>query len=121
MARPRSNTHADTPTKARVKGALAMARFQKEHYGTPFFHRDIFRAIGVNERRGYRILKDVDRRFHNNLTDETRRCKKILSEDDIDKIEKPIWENGIEGRKPFNQSLLMEAGVEVECLDRTIL
>jgi nitrogenase molybdenum-iron protein alpha/beta subunit len=103
MARPSSNTHADTPTKARVKGALAMARFQKEHYGTPFFHRDICGAIGVNKRRGYRILKDVDRRFHNNpLTEETRGRKKILSEDDIDKIEKLIGENGIEGRKLSN-------------------
>jgi transposase len=114
--------HHCTPKKARVQGALEFARFQELHYGTPFYKNDIFRAMGVSKSMGYRILNDSERTFHNNpFADDTRGRKKKLSEEDLDKTEELIWNNGIEGRRLGNQALLMESGVEVECSDRTIL
>jgi hypothetical protein len=41
--------HHDTPTKSRLQGALAFARFQKQHYGLHYFNNDVFRAAGVSK------------------------------------------------------------------------
>ena len=39
---------------------------------------------------------------------------------DVDKMEKVIWEHGVEGRMLLYQALLMESGVDKEVLTRTI-
>ena len=91
--------HNDTPKKARVKGAYAFAEMQRLHYGHQYSMGDLFKAAGVTSARGYHILKDYNRRFHNNpFTEETRSRKKILTEDDLDKVERMLWDNGTDGR-----------------------
>lgn len=113
--------HHQTPTKARVHGAYEFARLQKLHYGRPFYKNDIFRATGVSRSAGYKILRDYPRSFHNNpFVDETRGRKKKLDDEDLDKIEKLIWEHGFEGKSLPYQWLLTEAGVEKEVSRRTI-
>jgi len=99
--------HHKTPKKARVQGAYNFALFQKRTYGVSFFKEDIFRANGVSHTRGQKILKDHSRSFHNNLfINETRGRKKILTEEDVDKMEKTLWDHGIEGRMLSYQGLL---------------
>jgi hypothetical protein len=36
--------HHSTPVRARVRGALAFAEYQKRHYGVPYYKSDIFRS-----------------------------------------------------------------------------
>ena len=113
--------HHTTPKKARLQGAYNFARYQKERYGHTFHKTDLFRTVGVSRTRGYEILRDCPRTFHNNpFVDETRGRKKLLTDDDLDKVEKTLWDNGIEGRTLSYQGLLLESGVETEVCDRTI-
>jgi hypothetical protein len=80
-----------TLKKARVRGAYDFALQQERRYGIPFYKSDIFRANVVSRYRGYKILDDYHRTFHNNpIIDETRSRKKILSDEDVDKMEKVI-------------------------------
>jgi len=114
-------SHHKTPKKARVQGAYNFALHQKRVYGVPFFKADIFRANDVSHCRGYKILDNYQRTFHNNpFVDETRGRKKIFSDEDVDKMEKVIWDHGIEGRMLSYQALLMEAGVDKDVSTRTI-
>jgi len=109
--------HHKTPKKARVQGAYTFALNQQRRYGHNFFKTDIFRSTGVSRTQGYLILKDYPRTFNNNpFINETRGCKRLLTDEDIDKIEKVIWEYGIKGRMLSYQGLLMEAGVNKEVL-----
>ncbi len=113
--------HHNTPTKARVKGAVEFAEFQKARYGRPYYKADIFRAMGVSSTRGYAILKGDDRTHHNNpFADETRGRKKKLSDDDVDKLEDSLWKSGMEGRSLLYRGLLTEAGVDAEVSDATV-
>ncbi|KAH0492913.1 hypothetical protein TgHK011_007840 [Trichoderma gracile] len=77
--------HHDTPRKARVKGAVAFAQLQQRQYGHTFRYTDIFKACNVSKTRGYEIVKSFDRTFHN-ACEETRGRKKILTDEDLDKI-----------------------------------
>ncbi|KAK4146433.1 uncharacterized protein C8A04DRAFT_25655 [Dichotomopilus funicola] len=114
--------HHQTPTKARVHGAYEFARLQKLHYGCPFYKNDIFRATGVSRSSGYKILRDYPRTFHNNsFVDETRGRKRKLDDEDLNKIEKLIWEHGLEGKSLPYQWLLTESGIEKEVANRTVL
>ncbi|KAK4063007.1 hypothetical protein Trihar35433_8802 [Trichoderma harzianum] len=82
--------HFDTPRKARVKGALAYAQYRKQRYGIDFSYHDIFEACQVSRSRGYEIIKSSsDRTFHNEF-EETRGRKKLLTDEDIDKLKKLI-------------------------------
>ena len=107
--------HHRTPKKAKVQGMYEFALVQQRRYGTPFFKSDIFRIAGVSQTRGNKILKDYPRTFHNNpFVDETRGRKRILTEEDVDKMEKVIWDHGIEGRMLSYHGLLQEAGIDKE-------
>ena len=113
--------HHKTPKKAKVQGMYQFALAQQDRFGTPFFKSDIFRIAGVSKTRGNAILKDYPRTFKNNpFVDETRGRKRILTEEDVDKMEKVIWDHGIEGRMLSYHGLLQEAGVEKELSQRTI-
>jgi hypothetical protein len=88
MSRQLHYHHHDTPKKSRVKGAYIFAEMQRIHYGHQYSKRDIFKAAGVSEGSGYAILQDFDRRFHNNpFVNETRGRKKLLTDEDLDKVE----------------------------------
>jgi len=113
--------HHRTLKKAKLQGAYQYALFQKRHYGTPFYNNDLFLDNGISKTRGYEILKDYKRTFHNNpFVNESRGWKKILSKEDINKMEKIIWDYGIKGWMLSYQGLLIEAGVNKEVITRTI-
>ncbi|KAL6806435.1 hypothetical protein GGI42DRAFT_282163 [Trichoderma sp. SZMC 28013] len=104
--------HLDTPTKARVKGAVAFAQFQKQRYGHDFSYQDIFRSFQVSKSRGYEILKSSsDRTFHNEF-EETRGRKKLLTDEDIEKLKKLIWSEDFEARGLTWSQLLPAAGID---------
>ncbi len=113
--------HHKTPTKSRVQGAVQHSEYLKARYGQTYTKADIFRSLGVSSTRGWAIIRDYERTFHNNpFTDETRGRKKKLSDEDIDTLERFLWQNGVEGRTLPYQALLMEAGIEAEVSDITI-
>ncbi|KAL7961126.1 hypothetical protein V8C34DRAFT_312214 [Trichoderma compactum] len=57
--------HYDTPKRARVKGAIAYAQRIQNLHGIPINYQDIFQTCQVSKTRGYIILKEVNRTFHN--------------------------------------------------------
>lgn len=111
--------HHDTPKKARVKGAVAFAQQQKERYGRDFSYNEIFRACQVSKTRGYEIIKSFDRKFHN-ACKETRGRKKLLTDEDLDKIERLLWSEGFEARRLTYPQLLPAAGIDKEVHSQTI-
>lgn len=111
--------HHDTLKKARVKGAVAFAQQQKERYSRNFSYNEIFRACQVSKTRGYKIVKSFDRKFHNEF-EKTRGRKKILTPEDLDKIEKLLWSEGFEARRLTYSQLLPAAGIDKEVCNRTL-
>lgn len=111
--------HHDTPKKARVKGAVAFAQRQKERYGQDFSYNEIFETCQVSRTRGFEIVKSFDRTFHN-ACEETRGRKKILTDIDLDKIEKLLWSEGFEARRLTYSQLLPAAGIDKEVHPQTI-
>lgn len=112
--------HFDTPKKARVKGAVAYARMQKERYGHDFCYNDIFRICGVSRTRGYEIIKSPEDRTFHNTCEETRGRKTALSADDLDKIESTLRPEGCEARRLPYTELLPAAGIDKEISPHTI-
>lgn len=111
--------HHDTPKKARVKGAVAFAQQQKQRFGHDFSYQDIFQACQVSKTRGYEIVKSFDRKFHN-ACEETRGRKKILTNEDLDKLENLLWSEGFEARRLTYSQLLPAAGIEKEVSFQTV-
>ncbi|KAL6696891.1 hypothetical protein J3F84DRAFT_347905 [Trichoderma pleuroticola] len=112
--------HLDTPTKARVKGAVAFAQLQKQRYGHDFSYQDIFRCCQVSKSRGYKILKSSsDRTFHNEF-EETRGWKKLLTDEDLDKLRKLIWSEDFEARRLTWPQLLPAAGIDKQISRSTV-
>lgn len=111
--------HHDTPKRARVKGAVAYAQRIQDVHGIPINYRDIFRTCQVSKTRGYQILKEVDRTFHN-ACEETRGRKKLLSQEDLDKIEELLWSEGFEARRLTYTQLVAAAGIDKEVCSRTV-
>ncbi|KAL7940339.1 hypothetical protein V8C42DRAFT_356317 [Trichoderma barbatum] len=91
--------HHDTPKKARVKGAVAFAQRQKERYSHSFSYNEIFQSCQVSKTRGYEI--------------------KILTQEDLDKIEKLLWSEGFEARCLTYAQLVTAAGIDKEVSPRT--
>ncbi|KAL7789686.1 hypothetical protein V8C43DRAFT_286125 [Trichoderma afarasin] len=112
--------HIDTPRKARVKGAVAYAQLQKQRYGIDFSYQDIFQICQVSKTRGYEILKSSsDRTFHNEF-EETRGRKKLLTDEDIDKLKKLIWSDDFEARQLTWPQLLPAAGIDKQISRATV-
>ncbi len=77
------------------KAAVQHSEYLKARYGQTYTKADIFRSLGVSSTRGWAIIRDYERTFHNNpFTDETRGRKKKLSDEDIDTLERFLWKMG---------------------------
>ena len=101
----------ETPQKAQVCSIAAWE--DSKPFNERQTRREIFKHCEVSEREGYEILREGTlRRHHNDPTKaETRGSKHLLSEEDISKLEKLVWENGFEGRTMTWEALAEEAGV----------
>jgi len=97
--------HHPTPKKAKVLGTVA---YLESHKAT-FFKSDVFRHFQVSNRRGWQILHDGRERRH--LEVETRGRKHIISAEDLQHMEKIIWQFGFQARALTWQGLAIEAGI----------
>ena len=101
----------ETPQKAQVTALVAWE--DKKPFKERATRKDIFDHCEVSERQGYDILqKGTLRRLHNDPGKvETRGSKRILANEDIDRLEKLIWSHGFEGRTMTWESLAEEANI----------
>lgn len=107
--------HHDTPTKAKVQGAVEFC----EKQGIPFFKEDVFRTFGVSHARGYEYLNGSSRRRHNDPeASETRGRPSKITPKDIREMEKILEEEGIEARALTWDQLAYEIGLE--CSGKTV-
>ena len=107
----------DTPTKAKVQGAVEF--YQK--MGLPFFKKDVFRTFNVEHRRGHEFLKpEFFARRHHNISNESenRGRPRIISTNQIREMERILEEEGMKGRALTWEQLSYEIGLE--CNDKTV-
>lgn len=92
---PASYQHFDTPTKARIQGAIEFAK----HEGVFRSKREGFEFYGVGHTRGYEIIKsDTSRRQHNTGKPDPRGRKSLLSKKDVDRIDEILQTWGFDAR-----------------------
>lgn len=121
-----SYTHYTTPQKARLQGIVAWEDSKPQEQRST--RAEIFEHCDVRRTQGFEILKGMykepgnvatldpsagnSRRFHNDRTHkETRGRKPLVKEEDVQKLEKLIWDNGFEGRTMTWESLAEESEV----------
>jgi hypothetical protein len=87
----------DTPTKARVRGAVEFL----EAKGIPHFKQEVFDFFGVSKARGWAILDNTsDRRHHNDpeVKRDHRGRPKALSAKEIHQVDRFLRDYGWEAR-----------------------
>ena len=106
----RYGQHYPTPMKAKVQGAVELA---KKH-GFDFQKEDIFKDYGVSCSSGYEIIKSQSsrRRHHNPSLSETRGCKSVITPSQTKEMKSIIETKGFEVRALTWKQLGLEAGVE---------
>jgi hypothetical protein len=112
MSSSDQRNHFDTPTKAKVRGAVEFLEAKNiEHTKA-----DVFRHFGVTHRQGWAMISEgsVDRRHHNrdDLGGDTRGRKPIISPQHIREMERIIRDEGFAGRAMTWAELAYEAGIE---------
>lgn len=98
---------------------LPSSKSLKERYGRDFSYNEIFRVCQVSKTRGYEIVKSFDRKFHN-ACKETRGRKRILTDEDIDTLERLLWSEGFEARRLTYSQLLPAAGIDKDVHWQTV-
>jgi len=79
--------HHDTPTKAKVQGAIEFC----ERMNIPYYKNDVFRTFGVSKNQGYQMLQpetSARRRNNDPEQDETRGRKSLVTSKDIREMER---------------------------------
>ena len=111
-------THHDTPKKAQLRGTISFLESER----IPYFKSHVFRHFDIPRRSGYRVLAEENARRHHNDPDveEKRGRKLLLSSEDVQAMEKLIWDHGYEARTLTWTSLLHAAGIEKTCHTRTV-
>lgn len=103
----------DTPTKARIKGAIKFLKYKS----IPFKKRHIFDYFRVSKRIGHRLLADDSTSYHtrhNNLDLlETRGRKRKIDKLALDSIKSLYDTEGFEAKRLPLQSLAIEVGVDL--------
>ena len=104
------NCQKNTPITARVQGAIGFLE-KKEIKGV---NENAFRENGVSHATGYRILKSSNpRKLKNDPTrNETRGRKKVITPEQIRRMEIILENEGLEGRGLTWEQLGMEAGIK---------
>lgn len=103
------------------KWAIHSTKSFLDAQGIPYSNRQLFKHFGVPESSGRRLVKSDFKILHNNnLHDETRGRKKLISDDDITKIERLLYDGGSEARKLPWTSIPAAAGVDFNGSARTI-
>lgn len=106
-----SDQDHDTPTKAKVQGAVEFCK----RMGIPYYKNDVFRTFNVSKAQGYQFLNSetsAQRRHNDPEESETRGRKSIVSTKDIREMEKILEEEGFEARALTWQQLGFEAGLD---------
>lgn len=109
--------HHRTPKKAMVQGTIGFLEAER----IPHFKSRVFHHFGVSPASGWRALRSSSRRHHNNPDiSEQRGRRSVLTSQDLETLEKLIWDYGFEARALRWSSLLHAAGIEKNCHPRTI-
>ncbi|KAI1353398.1 hypothetical protein F5Y01DRAFT_276972 [Xylaria sp. FL0043] len=99
--------HTDKATEANLQSGRDLL----DHLGVKYTNRQLFQYYNVNERTGYRILKDASRRDNNATRKETRGRKRLLSTQHVDQMEQ-FLKNGGSAQVVSWQGLAEAAGIE---------
>lgn len=110
-----ARTRHDTPSKSAVKATKSFL----DAHGIAHSNRKLFKHFGVPESTGRRILK-AQTLPDSAFDEETRGRKKLLSDDDVSKIERFLYDGGLEARKLPWINLPAAAGVDFDGSARTI-
>jgi hypothetical protein len=110
MANSDQYEHYETPTKAKIRGAVEFL----EAKGIPHYKSDVFRHFNVTHRRGWAMLsKDAtNRRRTNTELQETRGRPPKITNQQLKEMDRIIKEEGYEARKLSWLDLAYEAGIE---------
>ncbi len=103
--------HHDTPTKAKVQGAIEFC----ERMNIPYFKNDVFKTFGVSKHQGYQMLQpeaSARRRNNDPEHEETRGRKSLISDKDIREMERVLESEGFEARALTWEQLGFEVGLE---------
>jgi hypothetical protein len=102
--------HYDTPTKAKVRGAVEFL----EAKGIPHFKSEMFDHFNVKHRQGWAMISEAseDRRHHNTDGEEHRGGPRKITNQQLKEMDRIIREEGFEARKLSWEELGWEAGVE---------
>jgi len=98
--------HYPTPVKAHLIGTVAFL----DHHHIQYFHTDLFKDFGIRSKtQGWEILRiDKDQRHPEH---ETRGWKRIISLEDLHRMEEVIWQYGFQARSLTWQGLGLIAGI----------
>lgn len=108
--------HGDTPKKAMVRGTISYLESQ----GLPVNKSAIFRHFDLSRSQGYAALSLPASRRNDPEWEETRGRPSKISEADQRKMELILWDERYEGVNLNWTGLAKEAGVEMECNQRTL-
>ncbi|KAI1267071.1 hypothetical protein F5Y18DRAFT_381448 [Xylariaceae sp. FL1019] len=103
--------HNDKPQQTEL---LSLRRF-RDHFGLrQVSNNDLFSYTGVSKATGYRIFRDADRGVHDEPFIETRGRHRLLTEPQIQQIERTLNDVGYEACTLPWKSLCDAAGLEFE-------
>lgn len=89
------DVHHTTPKKASIIGTVAYLKAHK----LPCNRADVFRFNAVSKPRGWQILREgLEGRVRRHPDFEMRGRKKLLSFEDLDTMERIIWQFGFKAR-----------------------
>ena len=112
-----NSKHIETPTKAKIQGAVEFC----EKQGISYHKEDVIRTFDVERTRGYAYLREgaSSRRHHNNSdVSEVRGRHKIVTPKLIREMERLLEEEGMEARALTWEQLGFEVGLD--CSGKTI-
>ncbi|KAH8645497.1 hypothetical protein BX600DRAFT_519508 [Xylariales sp. PMI_506] len=103
-----------------ARAAIKCTKSFLDAQGLKYSNRQLFKHFGVPEATGRRILQEQTRAPQGNeYVNENRGRKRILSEEDIQKIENFLYYGGCEGRRLPWEALPGAAGVDYQGTSRT--
>lgn len=120
---PKSNM-GKAPQQASQKHRLVGACEFAEKLGLKGYHNEAFRMFGFGKSSGWAALRDPDDETGGASShtpyDETRGRKKLLSSEDLAKLESLIESEGFDGRTTPWAAMPAAAGLDIQCSGETI-